>query len=530
VRGHQRQDAEVAARIAALDAALESGGDELDPDAVTRARETIGRTTQRLHLGADHTVVALVGATGSGKSSLFNALAGMEIAEVDVRRPTTSQPMACVWGEGDAEPLLDWLGVPWRRRMRRESVLDADRQAPLHGLVLLDVPDHDSVEVSHRLEVDRLVELVDLLIWVVDPQKYADDALHSGYLQKSAGLEGSMVVVLNQIDTVPVGQRDNLVNDVKRLLRDDGLDDVPVVAASTKTDIGIADLRGLLEQTVARRSVSAGRAAGELDAAAALLLGQTPAEVPWHIDTVLEREVDALARAAGLESVAAQVGAAVRNGYGSPEFRAPDADATALARSRWLTGAGEALRPGWQRSLASSVASAQDVAAAVSTALAGITLDTRGPTTQRLTRRLALGSVLLAVVLGIATVLASTGVLPVGETWTTALGVLAVVAAVAALVVFLVAMQVRRALASRREQGVIASGRAALERVLRLTLGVPTQKLLDEHRAVRELAQSARDDGPSAPLRLEENATTGGRPGPPSPGGVRLTDLGTVRA
>ena len=125
MRGHQRQDAEVAARLAALDAALESGGDELDPAAVTRARETIGRTTQRLHLGADHTVVALVGATGSGKSSLFNALAGMEIAEVDARRPTTSQPMACVWGEGDAEPLLDWLGVPWRRRMRRESVRGA---------------------------------------------------------------------------------------------------------------------------------------------------------------------------------------------------------------------------------------------------------------------------------------------------------------------------------------------------------------------------------------------------------------------
>jgi hypothetical protein len=93
-----------------------------------------------------------------------------------------------------------------------------------------------------------------------------------------------------------------------------------------------------------------------------------------------------------------------------------------------------------------------------------------------------------------------------------------------------VAMQMRRALAARREQGVIASGRAALERVLQQTLGAPTQKLLDEHRAVRELAQSARDDGPSAPLRLEENATTGGHFEPSSPGGVRLTDLGTVRA
>jgi hypothetical protein len=220
----------------------------------------------------------------------------------------------------------------------------------------------------------------------------------------------------------------------------------------------------------------------------------------------------------------------VRNGYGSPEFRTPDPDSIALSRSRWLTGAGESLKPGWRRSLGGSVASAQELATAVATALQGVTLDTRGPTTQRLTRRLALGAVLVAVLLGVTTVLASMGVLPVGETWTTALGVLAVVAAVTALVVFLVGMQIRRALAARRAQGVIASGRAALERVLQQTLGAPTQLLLDEHRAVRELAQSARDDGPSAPLRLEENATTGGRNRVASTGTVQLSDLRIARA
>ena len=46
----------------------------------------------------------------------------------------------------------------------------------------MDLPDHDSTEVSHHLEVDRLVELADLLVWVLDPQKYADAALHDRYL------------------------------------------------------------------------------------------------------------------------------------------------------------------------------------------------------------------------------------------------------------------------------------------------------------------------------------------------------------
>jgi GTP-binding protein EngB required for normal cell division len=522
-------DATLGARTEDLGRALQIAGSRLDDAVFGKVASSVAGVRERLALGVDHTVVALAGGTGSGKSSMFNKISRLTFADVGVKRPTTAKVTACSWSD-DATQLLDWLGVERERRITRAGELDAADETFLDGLVLLDLPDHDSVAPGHRAVVDKVLPLVDLLVWVVDPQKYADDALHTGYLRESTGMQASTVVVLNQIDTVPVGQRDNLVNDVKRLLRDDGLEDVPVVAASTKTDIGIEDLRGLLEQTVARSSVSAGRASGELDPAATLLLSQTPSEVPWHIDTVLEREVDALARAAGLESVAAQVGAAVRNGYGSPEFRAPDPDSIALSRSRWLTGSGESLRPGWQRSLAASVASAQDVANAVATALQGITLDTKGPTTQRLTRRLALGAVLVAVVLGIATVLASMEILPAGDAWTTVLGVLALVAAVAALVVFLVAMQIRRALAARRAQGVIASGRAALERVLQQTLGVPTQRLLDEHRAVRELAQSARDDGPSAPLRLEENPTTGASIRVSSPGAVRLTDLGPVRA
>ena len=52
----------------------------------------------------------------------------------------------------------------------------------MDGVVLLDLPDHDSTEVSHHLEVDRIVKLADLLVWVLDPQKYADAAVHDRYL------------------------------------------------------------------------------------------------------------------------------------------------------------------------------------------------------------------------------------------------------------------------------------------------------------------------------------------------------------
>ena len=89
-------------------------------------------------------VVALLGASGSGKSSLFNALTQLNFADVGARRPTTSRAAACSWGD-DAGPLLDFLGVSSERRIRRDSILDGEDRGSRSGLVLLDVPGYDSV-------------------------------------------------------------------------------------------------------------------------------------------------------------------------------------------------------------------------------------------------------------------------------------------------------------------------------------------------------------------------------------------------
>src|SRR4051794_41868086 len=121
--GRQELAEAVVAKAKALASALDAGGDRLEPLAREVAEATLARAGERLQLGGNHTIVALVGATGSGKSSLFNALSGMEIADVGARRPLTAQPMACVWGEEGAAPLLDWLEVPEGRRVTRESVL-----------------------------------------------------------------------------------------------------------------------------------------------------------------------------------------------------------------------------------------------------------------------------------------------------------------------------------------------------------------------------------------------------------------------
>jgi hypothetical protein len=168
----------------------------LDDALVDRTDATVERVARRLGLTADHTVVAIAGATGSAKSSTFNARAGVELSPVGVRRPPTSWATACVWGREGASELLDYLGIAPRHQIMRDSLLDLGKEdQALQGVVLLDLPDHDSTEVSHHLEVDRLIELTDLMVWVLDPQKYADAAVHDRYLAPLASHGAVMMVV-----------------------------------------------------------------------------------------------------------------------------------------------------------------------------------------------------------------------------------------------------------------------------------------------------------------------------------------------
>src|ERR1700691_6087175 len=150
------------------------------------AESVLKRAGERLRLSSNHTVVALAGGTGSGKSTLFNALAGASFSPPGVTRPTTRHAHACVWGMQGAAPLLDWLNVQRRHRYARASVLDSG-ESDLDGLILLDLPDHDSVVTASMAAVDRLSKLADLVIWVLDPQKYADAAVHNRYLIPLAG-------------------------------------------------------------------------------------------------------------------------------------------------------------------------------------------------------------------------------------------------------------------------------------------------------------------------------------------------------
>jgi GTP-binding protein EngB required for normal cell division len=268
LRGDRRIDADaLLTRVEALGRFLRAADGNLADDRLGAAHTLVERAGTRLALSRDHTVVALAGATGSGKSSLFNALARFELSPVGVRRPTTGVTHACVWGALDgATTLLDWLGVLPRHRFVRESLLDGDDEIGLHGLILLDLPDFDSVERAHRLEVDRLLGLVDLVVWVVDPQKYADRVVHTGYLREFHRHRDVTVVVLNQVDRLPPAEVPRVVADLRRLLDADQLDGVPVLTTSALEPAALTELRSTLQRSVAEREAALRRLAGDLDA------------------------------------------------------------------------------------------------------------------------------------------------------------------------------------------------------------------------------------------------------------------------
>jgi GTP-binding protein EngB required for normal cell division len=255
------------ARLVQIGAAR-AGQEGFDPSLLADAEALLARAGERLRLSAHHTIVVLAGGTGSGKSSLFNQLARAPFSPVGVLRPVTRVPHACVWGMEGAGPLLDWLGIQPRHRYARSSALEEGERA-LTGLLLVDLPDHDSVVTGESAEVTRLVTQADLMVWVLDPQKYADAAVHSRYLVPMAGHSSVIAAALNQADLLTPEQAEDCVADLRRLLDAEGLHDARVVLTSATSESGVADLRRALMETVIARQAALQRISADVAAVAA---------------------------------------------------------------------------------------------------------------------------------------------------------------------------------------------------------------------------------------------------------------------
>lgn len=518
----------LADRLAALREAVEVAEGRLEVPEIGRARALLAKAGARAALG-EATVVALAGATGSGKSTLFNALSGSEVSSPGLRRPTTGVAHATVWtgagagaggdvaGDG-TDRLLDWLEVPRRHRHAPEPALD--------GLILLDLPDHDSVRLEHRLEVDRLVELVDVLVWVLDPEKYADAAVHDRYLAPLATHQDALLVVLNQIDRLDPAAAQACQADLRRLLDGEGLDAVPVQPISGLTGSGVAELRGELARRVAARRAATDRLTADVRAVAADLAAHSPTDDPppdGEADS--DDLVAALAAAAGVDVVRsaverseARAGAGTtgwpllrwlrrlrpdplaRLHLGDPRARtslpppapaARAAVATAVRSARDAEGAG--LPQAWRDDLRRTVvASEEQLADRLDAAVAGVDLGPdRTPLWQRavgglqwLLALVALAGALWLLALVVLGFFRLDGIVPLPRVQQVPVPTLLLVGGLLAGLLLAVVSRPLVALRARRR------GRAVQRRVQLAVAAVAEDDLLAPMRAVREDAET----------------------------------------
>jgi len=281
-----------------------SGRDGFSEKLLTDAEDVLARAGERMRLSSSHTVVVLAGGTGSGKSSLFNRLAGADLSTVGVTRPVTRQAHACVWGQEGSGAILDWLDVPPRYRFSRASALDSGED-DLAGLVLLDLPDHDSVMSHASGLVDHLVNRADVMIWVLDPQKYADGAVHRRFLIPLASHSDVLAVVLNQSDLLDPAQVDDCLADLRRLLDTESLHEVAVLVTSAITGAGLEDLRKLLVDGVAARQAAAARISDDVnDAVARFEPYAADADAPASVSSARKAALTSkLTAAAGVSAI-----------------------------------------------------------------------------------------------------------------------------------------------------------------------------------------------------------------------------------
>jgi len=145
-------------------------------------------------------IVAFMGGTGVGKSTLLNRLAGKAIARTGVERPTSrevtlyhhhSVAMLHLPDNQSGNNQANKLPVAQVKIAQHED--DSKK-----NIVWIDMPDFDSTELTNKQQVLQWLPHIDVLIYVVSPERYRDEK--AWRLLLAEGSRHAWLFVLNQWD------------------------------------------------------------------------------------------------------------------------------------------------------------------------------------------------------------------------------------------------------------------------------------------------------------------------------------------
>ena len=235
-----------------LRASLADAGLTLPLEGVTEQREAAAAAVRQIDdyirprlADLDAPLLAVVGgSTGSGKSTIVNALLGVATTRVGVIRPTTRQPilvhspvdagwfasdrilpgLARVRGRVSAPGTAASAAGDTPEAARISELMLLEHEAVPRSLAIIDAPDIDSVADENRALAAQLLAAADLWLFVTTANRYAD-AVPWRLLEGAAARSITVGVVLNR---VPPGAADEVLPDLQSMLAERGLADAPV--------------------------------------------------------------------------------------------------------------------------------------------------------------------------------------------------------------------------------------------------------------------------------------------------------------
>ena len=230
-------------------------------------------------------VVGVIGGTGTGKSTLVNALAGRDVSPAgDVARPTTVAPVVVVARDVDCSWLaLDEVGA---------RVVTSD-SAAVANIVLVDCPDPDTQgpgtapaggtqlpvggtqrpsERNHNRDLlERILPACDVLLLVATAQKYRSWSVAS---EVAAFAPGRPLLFVQTHASRDADIRDDWRRELERqgieapaIHRLDGLEAARRAAAGLEPEPGFAGLVKAIDEELVGRAARRVRRTGALDLA-----------------------------------------------------------------------------------------------------------------------------------------------------------------------------------------------------------------------------------------------------------------------